>query len=144
METPMHTYSYKCGQSVLLSVSFHVFWLDRNGKLTTACLSRNSSMDEEPHAHEKLVAKASRQSGNDLSGNSFSGNGSSGNSSSGSKDCLTESGSQIPALSNEQISGSVETAENQCVSMRSFLLEPMILILLFAYNFSCKLCNCAR
>lgn len=118
-------------------------------------------MDEEPHAHERLVAKPRRQSGNSSNGSevNLTGNDSqipvlndeqipgdkstlrTGSSSSGSDGNLTGSGEQFPVLGNEQISGSVETTDNLRASVRSFLLEPMILILLFAYNFSCKIRN---
>ncbi|KAH8369652.1 hypothetical protein KR093_000525 [Drosophila rubida] len=82
-------------------------------------------MDEEPHAHENLVASNRRRSGS-LSSNSEESlyHSSSRNS--------EDNSSQNPVLCNQQIPSPVQSA----VSLRSFLLEPMILILLFAYNFS--------
>ncbi|XP_062135865.1 probable peptidoglycan muropeptide transporter SLC46 [Drosophila sulfurigaster albostrigata] len=83
-------------------------------------------MDEEPHAHENLVAAARRES-TSLSSHSedrLSQHSASKNS--------EDNSSQSPILSNEPTINQVEPA----ASPRSFLLEPMILVLLFAYNFS--------
>ncbi|KAH8261436.1 hypothetical protein KR044_009087, partial [Drosophila immigrans] len=82
-------------------------------------------MDEEPHAHENLLASARRETGS-LSSHSEE------NLSHTSARHSEDNASQIPVLGNERAPSPVEPV----VSSRSFLLEPMILILLFAYNFS--------
>lgn len=75
-------------------------------------------MEEEPHAHENLVAKARRQDQNSRTGSVAS---------------LTES------TNTQSVPEAV--AERGGTAASTFLLEPMILVLLFAYNFSCKLWN---
>lgn len=75
-------------------------------------------MEEEPHAHENLVAKARRQDQNSRTGSVAS---------------LTES------TNTQSVPETV--AERGGAAASTFLLEPMILVLLFAYNFSCKLWN---
>ncbi|KAM8711277.1 hypothetical protein ACLKA7_000420 [Drosophila subpalustris] len=111
-------------------------------------------MDEEPHAHEQLVAKLRRSSSSGSEANAAGSEAQNpakssgreanatgipaksrrltGSSSSGSEANMTGSNSQIPVVSNEEI----PAAANLIAPKRSFLLEPMILILLFAYNFS--------
>lgn len=71
-------------------------------------------MEEEPHAHENLVAKARRQHQDPRVGS-------------------------VASLTESAHTESVQEAEpERCTASSTFLLEPMILVLLFAYNFSCK------
>ncbi|XP_017123145.1 proton-coupled folate transporter [Drosophila elegans] len=82
-------------------------------------------MDEEPHAHENLVAKAHRSGEKDPETGSISSEESvSGNSSTVVPSATT--GTELPR--------DPPTSSNQ--SLGIYLLEPFILILLFAYNFS--------
>ncbi|EDW58817.1 probable peptidoglycan muropeptide transporter SLC46 [Drosophila virilis] len=87
-------------------------------------------MDEAPHAHEQLVAKSSRHSHDPETGLSTP----SSSSSESSLDSHDES--IVAAMGNEQNMAPIEPAANPCAQPRTFLLEPLILILLFAYNFS--------
>ncbi|XP_034650859.1 proton-coupled folate transporter [Drosophila subobscura] len=73
-------------------------------------LSRVAEMNEEPHAHEKLVAKATR------------------------RDPETASSSSAESHQNGEPSAIREPSVAQPLTI--YLLEPFILILLFAYNFS--------
>lgn len=71
-------------------------------------------MEEEPHAHENLVAKARRQHQN----------------------ARVDS---VASLTESAHTESVQEAQpERCTAPSTYLLEPMILVLLFAYNFSCK------
>lgn len=76
-------------------------------------------MEEEPYAHENLVGKARRQDQNPQVGS-------------------------VASLTESAHTESVQEAEpERCAAPRTFLLEPMILVLLFAYNFSCII-YCAK
>ncbi|XP_017027068.1 probable peptidoglycan muropeptide transporter SLC46 isoform X2 [Drosophila kikkawai] len=81
-------------------------------------------MNDEPHAHETLVAKARRSGYKDPETGSTS-----------SEESLSGSvSSVVPAIaSNERPPETVPAIQP---SLRIYLLEPFILILLFAYNFS--------
>ncbi|XP_017066020.1 proton-coupled folate transporter [Drosophila eugracilis] len=82
-------------------------------------------MMEEPHAHENLVAKASKLKGDDPESGSNS-----------SQESLNESLSSLDAA----IRTTTELPRDPLIlnpqSLGIYLLEPFILILLFAYNFS--------
>lgn len=78
-------------------------------------LSCEFMMEEEPHAHENLVAKPQQQDRNSRAASVAS---------------LTESASTQSAPEAQP--------ERSGAAASTFLLEPMILVLLFAYNFSCK------
>ncbi|KAH8353891.1 hypothetical protein KR067_000085 [Drosophila pandora] len=82
-------------------------------------------MNEEPHAHEKLVAKARRPGHQDSESGSTN-----------SLETVEESlASFAPAIkANIEPSGDPPTPISQPLGI--YLLEPLILILLFAYNFS--------
>ncbi|EDW02472.1 tetracycline resistance protein, class C [Drosophila grimshawi] len=78
-------------------------------------------MDERPHAHEILVAKPSRYNQYDAApGSSSRGYG-----------CIEREVDNDPNRPD-----AVESPANPCSHLRFFLLEPLILILLFAYNLS--------
>jgi len=84
-------------------------------------------MNEEPHAHENLVAKAQRSGDEDPEANSTS-----------SEESLGERlKSVVPVISGTTELPGDNTASGP-QSLCIYLLEPFILVLLFAYNFSCK------
>ncbi|KAH8410979.1 hypothetical protein KR222_004521 [Zaprionus bogoriensis] len=71
-------------------------------------------MDEEPHAHENLVGKARRQERQ-----------------------VSQADSVVSLAESEATQSEAAVAQpNACPAARTFLLEPLILVLLFAYNFS--------
>ncbi|KAH8355709.1 hypothetical protein KR200_010266 [Drosophila serrata] len=81
-------------------------------------------MNDEPHAHETLVAKARRSGLKDHETGSIS-----------SEESLSGSvTSVVPAIASTECPPDITPAMQQ--SLRIYLLEPFILILLFAYNFS--------
>ncbi|KAH8258444.1 hypothetical protein KR038_011599 [Drosophila bunnanda] len=81
-------------------------------------------MNDEPHAHETLVAKARRPGHRDHETGSTS-----------SEESLRGSvSSVVPVIASNESPPETTPAIQQ--SLRIYLLEPFILILLFAYNFS--------
>lgn len=89
-------------------------------------------MEEAPHAHENLFAKSKRHSHDADSRSSYS-------SSISSEASFEEQDAVVPAVRVEtNPDPSPDAAAQICAQPRTFLLEPLILMLLFAYNFSCK------
>lgn len=80
-------------------------------------------MNEEHHAHENLVAKAQRSGDADPEVASTA------------SEKQRSSGASAIAVGTE-FPGNPQASRPQSLGM--YLLEPFILILLFAYNFSCK------
>ncbi|XP_016967792.1 proton-coupled folate transporter [Drosophila biarmipes] len=82
-------------------------------------------MDESPHAHENLVAKAQRSAARDPESNSIRSEESLGGSLK----------SDVPVIAeNTELPGDPPASNHQSPCI--YLLEPFILVLLFAYNFS--------
>lgn len=84
-------------------------------------------MNEEPHAHEKLVAKARRPGLQD-----------SDSGSTNSLETVEESLASFTPAIVAKIESSGDPPPPISQPLGIYLLEPLILILLFAYNFSCK------
>ncbi|XP_023174840.2 uncharacterized protein LOC111602123 [Drosophila hydei] len=87
-------------------------------------------MEEAPHAHENLFAKSKRHSHDADSRSSYG-------SSISSEASFEEQDAVVPAVRVEtNPDPSPDAAAQICAQPRTFLLEPLILMLLFAYNFS--------
>lgn len=93
-------------------------------------------MEEAPHAHESLFANSQRHSHDAESQNSCN---------SSSEESLEEQDAVVPTVglepnSDQNPEPNPGAAAQICAQPSTFLLEPLILILLFSYNFSCKSC----